>query len=281
MYKIKKKAYAKINLCLNTLFKREDNYHELEMIMINVDLYDELCFKESNDVIIEMNKDVCKMEDNIVYKTVMLIKNRYHIDKGIKIRIKKNIPDQAGLGGGSSDAACTILALNDLWNLNLKENELLDIASTIGSDVPFFIYNKLSIVRGRGEKIETVEKEFNKDIILLVPNVKCSTKEIYKNHIIESHNSNVLDFISNLENNYYDYMFNDLEKTASNLYPEYKLADLKNLLIKIGCRKAMMSGSGSAVYGIGYKPNKQQIKELRKFDKDLSIYVCKTISGCK
>ena len=76
-------------------------------------------------------------------------------------------------------------------------------------------------------------------------------------------------------------MFNDLEKTASNLYPEYKLDDLKNLLTKIGCRKAMMSGSGSAVYGIGYKPNKLQIKELRKFDKDLSIYVCKTISGCK
>ena len=126
------------------------------MLMVNVDLFDILYFIKSDDVIVTMDKEVCKMEDNLVYKTAMYIKNKYNVNQGIDITIKKNIPDQAGLGGGSSDAACTILSLNKIWKLNLSENDLIDIASHIGSDVPFFLYNRLSVVKGRGEKIEAV-----------------------------------------------------------------------------------------------------------------------------
>ena len=281
MFRIKKKAYAKINLCLNTLYKREDSYHELEMLMVNVDLFDILYFKKSDDVIVTMDKEVCKMEDNLVYKTAMYIKNKYNVNQGIDIKITKNIPDQAGLGGGSSDAACTILSLNKIWKLNLSENNLIDIASHIGSDVPFFLYNKLSVVKGRGEKIEAVDKDFNQNILLLIPDTKCSTKLIYQNHVIENHDKKVSDLVFNLDKNYYDYMFNDLEKTASLIYPDYKLQEIKQLLIDIGCKTAMMSGSGSAVFGIGINLNKKEIKELREKYSNYSIYYCKTISSCK
>ena len=281
MFRIKKKAYAKINLCLNTLYKREDSYHELEMLMVNIDLYDILYFKKSDKVRVKMDKDVCKMEDNLVYKTAMYIKNKYNLDKGIDIKIKKNIPDQAGLGGGSSDAACTILALNKLWNLNLNNNDLIDIANHIGSDVTFFLFNKLSIVRGRGEQIEFVDKKFEENILLFIPEIKSSTKLIYQNHIIEKHDNKVVDLISNLDKNYYDYMFNDLEKTASTIYPEYKLQEIKQILKNIGSKTAMMSGSGSAVFGIGINLTKKEIKDLKEKYNNYSIYYCKTISSCK
>ena len=163
---MKVKAYAKINLGLKVLGKREDGYHELEMIMVNVGLHDVLYFKISEDVMVIMDKTICEMEDNIVYKTAMYIKNRYKVQQGVKIKIKKKIPDGGGMGGGSSDAASTIIALNKLWNLGLNKKEMLEVAAKIGSDVPFFIVNKLSFVKGRGEKIEEIDKKIDDNIIM-------------------------------------------------------------------------------------------------------------------
>ena len=112
------KAYAKINLSLKVLKKRDDGYHDLDMLMINVNLYDTLVFRKSNEVLVTMNKDLCNMEDNLVYKTIIKIKRKYNIDKGIEVYIKKGIPSMSGLGGGSSDAALTICVLNRMWALN-------------------------------------------------------------------------------------------------------------------------------------------------------------------
>ena len=282
---IRKKAYAKLNLGLKTLYKRNDGYHELKMLMINIDLYDELIFKQNNEVYVKCNKNICKMEENIVFKAALLMKEKYNVKDGVLIKIKKNIPDGAGLGGGSSDAACTILALNKFWDLNLTKCELLNIASEIGSDVPFFLYSKIAIVKGRGEKIETIDADINEDIILVIPDLKCSTKRVYECHKIKESDNSIDNIVSNLNSNFEDYLFNDLEESAKSAYPIYELDAIKKDIEKLGYKKALMSGSGSAIFGIkidkNIKKQKCVYKALKKKYKSFKILNCKTLSYCK
>lgn len=276
-----KKAYAKINLGLKTLKKREDGYHELEMVMVNIDLCDTLYFALSKDIKVLMDNDICKMEDNIVYKAAMLMKNTYSVEEGISIRIEKHIPDGGGLGGGSSDAACAILILNEIWNLNLNTKELNGIASKIGSDVSFFLYNKPSIVKGRGEIVLPLDQTVDEDIVLVMPKLKCSTKDIYMNHVIKDNNNTIENITINISTNYYGYLFNDLEDTTKKIYKEYKLDDIKKELIKCGCVASLMSGSGSTIFGIKDKNKEFDSKEFERKYSDCKIIYCKTISSCK
>lgn len=280
-YKLVKKAYAKINLGLKTLRKRDDGYHELEMVMINIDLYDTLYFSLSKDVRVLMDNDICKMEDNIVYKAATLMKNTYNVKDGITIKIEKHIPDGGGLGGGSSDAACAILSLNKIWDLNLNINELNKIASKIGSDVSFFLYNKLSIVKGRGEIVLPLDQTIDEDIILVIPKLKCSTKDIYMNHVIKENNNSIENIAKNINTNYFDYLFNDLEDTTKKIYKEYQLDSIKKDLIKYGCVASLMSGSGSTIFGIKDKNKEFNCQEFERKYNDCKIIYCKTISSCK
>lgn len=278
---MKVKAYAKINLGLKVLGKRGDGYHELEMIMVNIDLYDVLSFKVSNDVSVIMDKAVCKMEDNIVYKTAIYIKKKYNVQQGIKIKIKKRIPDGGGMGGGSSDAASTIIALNKLWNLKLNKEEMLEIAAKMGSDVPFFIVNRLSFVKGRGEKIEVIDKNIDDDVIIFSPNMKCSTKEIFKNYKCEEKGKQILDIYNNIEKGYYKYIFNDLEELVCKIYPDYPLKTIKQDLESIFDCKVMMSGSGSSFFALGKDCNKDMHKYIKNRYKDIKVVKSKVISCCE
>ena len=135
---MKLQAPAKINLYLEVINKREDGYHNIESVMHTVSLCDELEFLESDKIELICNKEICTPEKNLVYKTAVKLKEQYDVKKGVKIILTKNIPTGAGLGGGSSDAAATILALNKHWNLNLNKKKLEQFAATIGADVPFF-----------------------------------------------------------------------------------------------------------------------------------------------
>ena len=179
---MKLRAYAKINLGLKVLGKRSDGYHELEMIMVNVNLYDTLKFKKANSISVLMDKNICEMENNIVYKTAKFMKEKYSVDKGVNIFIKKRIPDGGGMGGGSSDAANTIVALNKLWGLNLTRKDMYEIAEHLGSDVPFFILNRLSVVKGRGEIVHPINKSIDSKILIALPGLRCSTKNIFENY---------------------------------------------------------------------------------------------------
>ncbi len=275
---MKVKAYAKINLGLKVLGKREDGYHELEMIMVNVGLYDVLSFKISDEVSVIMDKAVCKMEDNIVYKTAIYMKKKYNVQQGIKIKIQKRIPDGGGMGGGSSDAASTIIALNKLWNLQLNEEENLEIAAKMGSDVPFFILNRLSFVKGRGEKIEVINKNIDDNIIMFFPNIKCSTKEIFKNYKCEENGKQILDIYNNIENGYYKYLFNDLEELVCEMYPDYPLKTIKQDLEAVFDCKVMMSGSGSSFFVLGKDCNKGMHKYIKSRYKDIKVVKSKIIS---
>ena len=146
---MKIKAPAKINLHLEVLRKRDDDFHDISSIFTLIDLYDSLIFKRSEGNI--SLKEQTPIEDNIVLKAAELVKDLYSVKEGVSIELIKSIPDQKGLGGGSSDAAATIVGLNKLWNLKIPNKELLDIALKLGSDVPFFVYGKTAWAQGRGE----------------------------------------------------------------------------------------------------------------------------------
>ncbi len=152
MEELKIKAPAKINLHLEVLRKRDDDFHDISSIFTLIDLYDSLIFKRSESNI--SLKEQTPIKDNIVLKAAELVKDLYSVKEGVSIELIKSIPDQKGLGGGSSDAAATIVGLNKLWNLKIPNKELLDIALKLGSDVPFFVYGKTAWAQRRGEILE-------------------------------------------------------------------------------------------------------------------------------
>ena len=156
MNHIKTQCPAKINLFLRVLDKRIDGYHNIETSFQLVDLYDLMSFeKTASEIIIESNEDLLRGEDNTIYASALKIKECLSNKKyGVKINIHKNIPTGSGMGGGSSNAASTIIALNKLWNLNLSEKKLGTIAKEIGADVPFFMFGKNALGSGIGDELQ-------------------------------------------------------------------------------------------------------------------------------
>ncbi|MFL2664864.1 MAG: 4-(cytidine 5'-diphospho)-2-C-methyl-D-erythritol kinase [Dehalococcoidia bacterium] len=161
------KSYAKINFTLEVLNKYSNGFHEIKSLMHTIDLHDEISIENSKTLNIESNTNTINVMENIMYKTILLVKNEFSIKKWVDINIKKNIPISSGLGGGSSNAASTLLCLNKLWNLNMDYKKLANLASLLGSDVPFFIKGGGALVSGRGEIINPIN-DFNFNEILLI-----------------------------------------------------------------------------------------------------------------
>ncbi len=260
---------AKINLRLDILGKRPDGFHELRMIMVPITLYDVIHFEITHSKKIECDsnrKDLCG-ENNLMYKAVLLLQSKYKVlgNTGFKIFLEKNIPVGAGLGGGSGNAATTILALNQLFNLNLTENTMAELAAELGSDVPFFIYQKPAMVRGRGEKVTLLENFPQFYCNLIYPNIAISTKKMYDAFDLEltkkphdDKNLRLFTQIKELEfTEYLKFFHNDFDNLCTSLYPE--VAKVKDLLMKSHASHAMVSGSGSSVFGI-YKTKEEQNK---------------------
>src|SRR5690625_315262 len=150
------KAPAKINLTLDVLGKRDDGYHNVEMIMTTIDLADriELISLEKDEVQVYLESRYVPCDErNLAYQAAMIFKEKYKIAQGVRIHIDKSIPVSAGLGGGSTDAAAVLRGLNRLWSLGLSLEELASVGKTIGSDVPFCVHNKTALAQGRGEKL--------------------------------------------------------------------------------------------------------------------------------
>ncbi|MBM25730.1 MAG: 4-(cytidine 5'-diphospho)-2-C-methyl-D-erythritol kinase [Chloroflexi bacterium] len=148
-----KKSYAKINLILEILGKLDNGFHEISSVVQTIDLYDTIIFKQSNHISLKCNIKALENENNLIIKTIKLLKKKYNYPGGISITLNKKIPMSSGLGGGSSNAATTILTLQELWKLPISKKELLNIALEIGSDVPYFIHGGTALIKGRGEKI--------------------------------------------------------------------------------------------------------------------------------
>ena len=245
---IVKKAYAKINLALEVKNKI-DGYHKVNNVMIPIDLYDEIVLKKSKEDIITCTADI---EDNICKKALSLFKEYFGIEEGVSIFIIKRIPIMAGLAGGSTDAAATLIGLCELFEIEVSKRELLDLAKNLGSDVPFFITNQLALCTNRGEEITPLPITYKPiDIILIKPNVGLSTKDVYSNYEWDKTDKTekINNVVSALEQGDIELLkeniFNDLEKPALKLSEE--LYDLYMNLDELGL-KPFISGSGPTIY---------------------------------
>lgn len=270
---IKEKAYAKINLGLHVVGKREDGYHELDMIMTPLELADELIFevldKKTIKLLIEGKLDI-PTEENIVYKAAIILQQKYNVSKGAKIKLVKNIPVQAGLGGGSADAAATLRGLNQLWELNLTLQELSIIAEELGSDVPFCIFNQTARVQGRGEILTFFADMPRAEVLLLQPGFSCSTKEIFSGVRQKIQSGSKVDLLIDAIkkkdiNLVSDCIFNDLEIALRNISTQNyrEIQAIKEVFKKAGAIGAVMTGSGSVVYALVHS-NKyaQKVKQI-------------------
>ncbi|MEX6013135.1 4-(cytidine 5'-diphospho)-2-C-methyl-D-erythritol kinase [Mammaliicoccus sciuri] len=259
-------APAKINLTLDTLYKREDGYHEVEMIMTTIDLNDRLTFecRDDGEIIIDVEHNFVPSDHrNLAYKAAKLMQDRYNIKKGVKISLEKSIPISAGLAGGSSDAAATFRGLNELWGINESLETLSELASEIGSDISFCIYGKTALCQGRGEKITHLAKPPSAWVVIAKPDIGVSTPEIYGALDLENKDEvQTQACLKAIENNDYASMCqslgNSLEKVTMQLYPEVE--KLKNTMSNTGVDAALMSGSGPTIYGFVQK--ERQAKQV-------------------
>ncbi len=262
---VEEKAYAKINLTLDIKGKRDDGYHELESIMVPIKLHDILYFEllESDEIYIDMPDCDIDLKKNIIYKTCVLMKNKYSINQGIKIKVDKNIPIEAGLAGGSADCAATIRAINRLFELNISQDSMIEIANTLGSDTAFCVFGKPSIVTGRGEYLEEIECNFDHDFYVLKPDFGMSTAEIFKNHKLTESTNAIFKvkeaLISNNKELLVSNWFNNLEETVYSISDEMKI--VRKALKKIS-NQSLMSGSGSSI--IVFCDNEENMKDFAK-----------------
>lgn len=255
--KIKKNANAKINIGLEILNKRSDDYHNLNTVFYSLhNLYDELIFERNNDekVNIESNIPELSTKDNLIYTAIRKIERKVNKKIGVNIALTKNIPMGAGLGGGSSDAACTINAIDQIFELGLSYNDKLILAQAVGSDVPFFLQGGAAIGRSRGESLTFFDYIAPFQIVVVSPNIHVSTPMAYSELNRDSTPRQLTDYKQILDraNDNPSLMrsmiFNDFEKPIFAKHPEIK--DIKHKLYENGAIFSLMSGSGSSVFGM-------------------------------
>lgn len=251
------KSPAKINLCLFVSGRRPDGYHNIETIFQMISLYDRLVFSEALDEEIHIsvdNKYLPADRTNLAYKAAFLLKERFKIKKGIHITIAKIIPVAAGLAGGSSNAATTLLALNKIWGLSLDKTELIEIAKLLGSDVPFFLFGTQALGLKKGDHLERITIDFKGYIVLVNPGIFVSSKWAYEN--LNCTLTRQPKYNSMKEFYHYKRLMvkpcipfeNDLELSVAETYPVISL--IKEKLQEYGAEFSLMSGSGSTVFGV-------------------------------
>ena len=250
------KAPAKINLTLDVLYKRPDQYHEVEMIMTTVDLADRIGLDSRKDgqILISSSSGFIPNDSrNLAYQAAQLLKDTYGIQEGVLITIDKQIPIAAGLAGGSSDAAATLRGLNKLWNLNLSLDTLAELGAKIGSDVSFCVYGGTALATGRGEKIQELPAPPTCWVVLAKPKIGVSTAQVYGAlRLDEVKHPNTKTMIEAIETENYDLMCdsvgNVLETVTFNLHPEVVM--IKEQMKRFGADAVLMSGSGPTVFGL-------------------------------
>ena len=253
-------SYAKINLSLKIGRKLPNNYHQINSVFHQINLHDKISIKKlkKNKIIIKSNIKNTENKDNLAYKAASLLKKRYKIKDGIEIKIDKNIPMQSGLGGGSSNAASTLTALNSLFDLKLDKDELMKLASKIGSDVPFFIEGKTCLVSGIGDKVKKIDS-LNLNFVLIKPDIGIPTKLAYNEYDKHIENNTKIKKENKTKKLAEALKQKNIEKIAENLHNDFEpviirkypiIKKIKNDLIKNSALNALMSGSGSAVFGI-------------------------------
>ncbi len=285
MNKLKIKAYAKINLSLDVLNKREDNYHNVKMIMQQIGLYDEIYLKKiEQGITIETNCEYLPVDSsNIAYKAAKLMIDRYGLNGGLYIYIKKNIPIAAGLAGGSTDAAAVMKVINAMFELGMSLEELMDLGKEIGADVPFCLLGGAALAEGIGEKLTKIQGLNSGWVVLSKPNIGVSTAEAYENLDVESidERPQTERLIKALQN---DNLY-EISKLLCNVFEKgiyYRHPIVKEIKIKMnqyGALGSVMTGSGPTVFGVfkNYGKAKSAYEKLRLLYNQ--TYLVRTYNG--
>ncbi len=251
-------SYAKINFFLKIGRKLGSGYHNIQSVIQRIELSDTISIEPLSEdkIIVECTNKELENENNLAYKTALLLKKKFSISQGVKISMEKNIPLQSGLGGGSSNAATTLLNLNKLWGLKLKEKQLIEIAAQIGSDVPFFMGDDAALVEGVGEKIKSIKKSFSINIVLINPGFRVPTKWAYsafdKQKSRIKTKADIGNLIKAIEKK-------DIKEIARNVHNDFdpivtkkykQINEIKTNLLRNDALNACISGSGPTVFGI-------------------------------
>lgn len=267
------KSYAKINICLNVVGKRKDGYHELDMIILPLKLHDSIMFtelKNARDHFVTIDDfSLGLFKYNIATSTIEKMQKKYQFPQKFRITIHKNIPMQSGLGGGSSNAGAVINATNEYCKLNMTDEEKVDIATGLGADVPFFVFNKPARCRGIGEKLDFINVKNDYYVLIVKPSQGCSTQQVYEvSDTMDLPIGDVEKVQRALETGDDDLLaesiFNSLEAPAISIVPEIQV--IKNKLFAAGLKIVQMTGSGSAVFALS--TDKKIIRAAAKMFED-------------
>lgn len=252
-------AYAKVNLALDVLRRREDGYHDVCMIMQNLSLYDTLTFtmEEADTLAITLSCDkefVPCDERNLIYKAIVLMGETYHLTGHIHVELVKRIPVEAGMAGGSTDCAAAFHAMRELYGLDVSDQELMKLGVKLGADVPYCIMAKTALSEGIGEVLTEVAPLPDCYVVVSKPTISVSTKMVYENlHANElQHPPDVAGMIEALKqgdlSGVASRMENVLETVTTKLYPQ--IEEIKQSMKESGAENAIMSGSGPTVFGL-------------------------------
>lgn len=251
-------AFAKINLSLRVLGRRTDGYHELETIFQTITLQDRLTFATRDDERLTLTCDAPDIpvdESNLIIRAAGELRRLYEIKKGAQIHLEKRIPAAGGLGGGSSNAAITLLALAQLWQLKIEKHELEKIGTRLGADVPFFFTGGTARATGVGTELTALGDLPAKHLLIVTPNVKVSTAEAYQAlnaPALTKARADIILFSSRPHEEFSDLspddLRNDFEPVIFKRHPEIKR--VKASLLSAGARGALLSGSGASVFGL-------------------------------
>ena len=257
MRQITLKAYAKINLGLDVLRKREDGYHDVRMIMQNIGLYDQLSMKKTNkdEIVLSSNIGILPNDDrNLIYRAIRLMKQEYNITTGIKAELEKNIPMAAGMAGGSTDAAAAFIGMNQLFDLNLSTERLMELGAKLGADIPFCILGGTALSEGIGEILTPLKPMPHCYILVAKPGINVSTRFVYENLEANKlpYHPDIDGMLASIEEGNLkgitDRLSNVLETVTEKKYPI--ITKIKNTMLDAGAMNSLMSGSGPTVFGI-------------------------------
>ena len=283
---MKVKTFAKINLCLDVLRRKENGYHEVEMVMTNVDIADVLEIKklEEKKILLKSdNKELAMDETNLIHKAVVMLQKEVKKEFGVEIVLEKNIPMEAGMAGGSADAAATLKAVNELFDLNISEERLLEIGANLGADITFCIMGGTVLASGIGEKLKRLKPLPRMKLLIVKPRIGLSTRKVYESLDIEGLNKtgfkhrDVREMVSIIESDKNDKeKIDEIAKSLNNILevPSIRLlpfiSDIKKIMMENNCLGALMSGSGTAIFGI-YENDEDILKTKEIFEKDNRI----------
>ena len=267
-------SYAKINLGLHILNKRQDEYHNIITVFQEIDFCDQISIEKSDDFIFETNVDWLDKKNNTCIQAFNATKEKFPNISNIKINLIKNIPPGAGLGGGSSNGTSALKGINELFALKMSHDDLIELSKKISADSPFFVNGGLQIGEGTGGDLSPVESHLNGVYILLVmPDIKIDTKNAYKKCLLKDKTNikfaGMLDELKNYDLSS-ELFYNDFEVYVFKTHPE--IGKIKLTILDLGAKYASLSGSGSTVFGI-FSNKKDALKAHQFFSPHFSTIV--------